>query len=57
LAQQASLELNEEQKELLRTATRFNIEARYSSEKSDFYKLCTRDYTEGYLRRIKDFYQ
>jgi len=36
LAQQASLELNEEQKELLRTVTRFNIEARYPSKKSDF---------------------
>lgn len=57
LAQQASLELNEEQKELLRTVTRFNIEARYPSEKSDFYKLCTKDYTEGYLKRIKEFYQ
>ena len=57
LAQQASLELNEEQKELLRTVTRFNIETRYPSEKSDFYKLCTKDYTEGYLKRIKEFYQ
>jgi HEPN domain-containing protein len=57
LAQQASLELNEEQKELLGTVTRFDIEARYPSGKSDFYKLCTRDYTEGYLKRIKEFYQ
>ena len=57
LAQQVSLELNEEQKELLRTVTRFNIEARYPSEKSDFYKLCTKDYTQGYLNRIKEFYQ
>jgi len=56
LAQQASLELNEEQKELLRTVTRFSIEARYPSEKSDFYKLCTKDYAEGYLKRIKEFY-
>ena len=56
LAQQASLELNQEQKELLRTVTRFNIEARYPSQKSDFYKLCTKDYTEGYLHRIKEFY-
>jgi len=57
LAQQVSLELSEEQKELLRTVTRFNIEARYPSEKSDFYKLCTKDYTEGYLNKIKEFYQ
>jgi hypothetical protein len=57
LAQQASLELNDEQKELLRTVTRFNIEARYPSEKSDFNKLCTKDYAEDYLRRIKEFYQ
>ena len=57
LAQQLSLELNDEQKELLRTVTRFNIEVRYPSEKSDFYKLCTKDYTQGYLNRIKEFYQ
>jgi len=57
LAQQALLELNDEQKELLRTVTRFDIEARYPSEKSDFHKLCTKDYTEGYLKRIKEFYR
>lgn len=57
LAQQASLELNEEQKELLRTVTRFDVEARYPSEKSDFYKLCTKNYTQDYLKRIKEFYQ
>lgn len=57
LAQQASLELNEEQKELLRTVTRFSIEARYPGQKSDFYKLCTKDYTEDCLRRIKEFYR
>ena len=57
LAQQASLELGDEQKELLRTVTRFNIEARYPIEKSDFYKLCTKEYTEDYLEKIKGFYQ
>jgi HEPN domain-containing protein len=57
LAQQSSLELNEEQKELLRTVTRFDVEARYPSEKSDFYKLCTKNYTQDYLKRIKEFYQ
>jgi len=57
LAQQASLELSEEQKELLRTVTRFDVEVRYPSEKSDFYKLCTKNYTQDYLKRIKEFYQ
>jgi len=57
LAQQAALELNDEQKELLRTVTRFSIEARYPSEKSDFYKLCTKEFTEDYLRKIREFYQ
>jgi len=56
LAHKCSLELSDEQIELLEDVTRFNIEARYPSEKSDFYKLCTRDYTEGYLNRIKEFY-
>lgn len=57
LAHECSLELSDEQIELLEDVTRFNIEARYPSEKSDFYKLCTKDYTEGYLNRIKEFYQ
>ncbi len=57
LAQQTSLELNGEQKELLRTVTRFNIETRYPSEKSDFYELCTEEFTGDYLAKIKGFYQ
>lgn len=57
LAQKCSLELSNEQIELLEDVTRFTIEARYPGEKLEFYKLCTKEYAEGYLKKIKESYQ
>ena len=57
LAEKCSLELNDEQVELLEDVTRFNVEARYPSEKFEFHKICAKEYTEKYLKKIKDFYE
>jgi HEPN domain-containing protein len=53
LSEKASLELTDEQVELLETVTDFNLEARYPDEKFTFKKKCTRHFTEKYLKKIE----
>ncbi|MDA2936244.1 HEPN domain-containing protein [Patescibacteria group bacterium AH-259-L05] len=43
--------------ELIKTVNRFNIRARYPDAKFEFYKVCTKAYTEKYLREIKHLYK
>ena len=57
LAQKAGLKLNEEQETFLEEVSDFNIEARYPDIKLSFYKKCTREFTEDYFGRIKEFYE
>jgi len=54
LAEKVSLQLSEEQLELLETITDFNLEARYPDEKFSFKKRCTKDFTEIYLKKIEE---
>lgn len=54
LAEKVSLNLTEEQLELLNTITDFNIEARYPDDKFSFKEKCTKDFTEKYLMKIKE---
>lgn len=54
LAEKVSLQLSEEQLELLETITDFNLEARYPDEKFSFKKKCTKKFTEKYLRKIEE---
>lgn len=53
LSEKASLELTDEQIELLEAITDFNLEARYPDEKFSFKKKCTRSFTENYLKKIE----
>lgn len=53
LAEKASLELTDEQSELLETITDFNLEARYPDEKFAFKNKCTKSFTENYLKKIE----
>lgn len=55
LAEKTGLELNEDQKDMLVTVTTFNIRARYDDYKSEFYKTCTKEFTEEWSNKIKDF--
>ena len=54
LAELCEMELKEEYSDWLDTITSFNINARYDDHKKEFYLLCTREYTELWIDRIKD---
>ena len=57
LAQQAELKLKKEQTAELNEITTFNIQARYDDIKLSFYKKATKDYTEKFLNKTKEWYQ
>ena len=54
LALLADLKLTEKQLEYLRIITTFNISGRYQDEKFNFYKKCTKQYTEKYFQIVKE---
>lgn len=55
LAADAGIGLTEDQKVFLDEVNDFNLEIRYPDFKRGFYALCTREYTERYFDRIKEF--
>ncbi len=55
LAEVSQLSLTEAQKLFLDAVNDFNLEVRYPEYRSEFYKLCTREFAEGYFTRIKEF--
>lgn len=57
LANLCGLKLSEEQLDLLERVSRFNIEARYPDKKFQFYKLCTKEFTQEYLKKIRELRQ
>lgn len=57
LVENTALSLSNEQKQLLMKLNDFNIEARYPDYKHSFYRLCTREFTEGYFIKIKELYK
>lgn len=54
LAEKVQLQLTNEQKILLDTITKFNIEARYDDYKESFRKNCTNEYTTEQIKNIKE---
>ncbi|MGB2762760.1 MAG: HEPN domain-containing protein [Minisyncoccales bacterium] len=56
LAKIAKIDLGEEQIDYLTEITEFNIAARYDAYKFDFYKRCTKSYTEKYFKISKNLY-
>ena len=52
LASRIPLELTDEQKILLNTITRFNLDGRYDDYKNNFYNLCTEEYTKESIDKI-----
>ena len=54
LAEKAELDISPEKLELLEIITDFNLETRYPDEKFSFYKKCTKEFTEAYLRKIEE---
>ena len=55
LAEKSNLSLTEEQKLFLDEVNDFNLEVRYPEYRREFYKLCTKDFTEHYFTKIKGF--
>jgi HEPN domain-containing protein len=54
LAIKSELDLSEGQKDSLQYITLFNIETRYEDYKKDFYKKCTKEFTEKNIEKIKE---
>ena len=54
LAEKTGLKLTPEKLELLEIITDFHVEARYPDEKFSFYKKCTQEFTEHYLKKIEE---
>lgn len=48
--------LSEDDLAFLNEATRFNLEGRYPQAKSAFYKLCTRDFSQSKVEKIKEIF-
>jgi len=57
LAELSDIELSDEANEFFATVTTFNIYARYDDYKGNFYKLCTKQFTEFWLNKIKEYRQ
>jgi len=54
LAELCEIELADEYSDWLDTITSFNINARYDDYRKEFYNLCTLEYTELWICRIKE---
>jgi HEPN domain-containing protein len=57
ISQRAFLTLSKEQEDKLDTITTFNMRARYQNEKLDFYKRCTKEYSDKQIKNIKELRQ
>jgi HEPN domain-containing protein len=57
LAQVSSLVLTDEQKVFLGEVDDFNLETRYPDYKLEFYNSCTKEFTDKYLTKIKEYYK
>lgn len=57
LAELSNLKLDEEYSDWLDTITSFNINARYDDFKREFYKQCTKEYTDIWIERINKIRQ
>jgi HEPN domain-containing protein len=56
LAELSEEKFTEKELDLLSDANEFNIEARYPEEKYQFYKKCSKEYTDYYYKAIKKLY-
>ena len=55
IAEKSRLVLSEGQKDFLDILNTFNIQARYPDYKMEFYKKCTREYSNKQIKKIKEF--
>lgn len=57
LAEESHLMIDNNKKIILDKINDFNIEVRYPDYKNEFYKTCTKEFAEEYLKEIKELYQ
>lgn len=57
LQELSGIVLSDEEIDLLDQTNDFNIRTRYPEQKLEFYKKCTKEYTEKYLSKINNLYQ
>lgn len=54
IIEHAGLEVDSEIRITLDSISRFNINARYDDYKQSFYKLCTKQFTDEWIEKIKE---
>ncbi|MCK5057794.1 MAG: HEPN domain-containing protein [Candidatus Aminicenantes bacterium] len=57
LAKEAKIQLEDADTDFFEEVNTFNISTRYPDEQFKFYQLCTEEFTEEKLRKIKEKYQ
>jgi HEPN domain-containing protein len=57
LIEKLEIELDENQNLFLLTVNKFNIETRYADYKRDFEKICTKEFAEINLNKIKELFE
>lgn len=57
LAEKCDLNLNDDQKTFFATVTAFNINTRYDDFKKEFSRMCTSEFTAGWVNEIKAYRQ
>jgi len=57
IADEAQYPLTEVESLLLLEINDFNLESRYPDYKFDFHLKCTKDFTEGYMKKIKGLHK
>ncbi len=55
LAALSKIDLSQEQILFLDEVNDFNLEVRYPEYKREFYKICTKEFTENYFSKIQEF--
>jgi len=55
LAEKGELLLDEDQKDVLDTISAFNLRARYDDYNMEFYRKCSKEFTEKWVNNIKEF--
>jgi HEPN domain-containing protein len=54
ILEKAGIEIDNDRKVILDSISRFNIRARYDDFKQNFYSLCTNEFTDEWIEKIKE---
>jgi HEPN domain-containing protein len=57
LVNNIELEIDDDKYQVLEKANNYQLEARYPDEKLNFYKLCTKEFTEPRFKEIIEVYE